>query len=270
MNFVYAFAVFIGVYAFVGIPEPINTNRIVTIHRGSPALQAGVHEGDRLTGVEAAGKTLRSSDVQELKQHIRQSQAPVVTLLLQRSGQELQRTFRPLYEAAPPEDPERDAQGRPLPAMRMKVQFEVQTLYQKVSMAGALRQGWNDVSEMWSGIAGLLFRAATLRLTSDDRGSVGGPVKIAEMVGMYSLLGWAPLLVFSGILSVNLAIMNLLPLPALDGGRILFLGYELVAGRPVDAKKENMVHTGGMVVLLAFMVFITARDVWPLIYNNLP
>ena len=65
------------------------------------------------------------------------------------------------------------------------------------------------------------------------------------------------------MLSINLGLLNLLPLPALDGGRILFLGYELIMRRPLDPRKEGLVHAAGMVLLLAFMLFITLRDVIP-------
>jgi regulator of sigma E protease len=63
--------------------------------------------------------------------------------------------------------------------------------------------------------------------------------------------------------------MNLLPIPALDGGRIMFLGYEFLARRPIDPRRETMVNAVGMVMVLCFMLFMTLRDVLPFIPGNL-
>jgi regulator of sigma E protease len=90
---------------------------------------------------------------------------------------------------------------------------------------------------------------------------IGGPVKIAQATGDASRFGLPIMIQFAAMLSVNLGLMNLLPLPALDGGRILFLGYELVARRPFNPKWEGLVHAAGMIMLLSFMLFITLRDV---------
>jgi regulator of sigma E protease len=106
-------------------------------------------------------------------------------------------------------------------------------------------------------------KALTFQLNPAERRGIGGPVKIAQAVGKASQGGPQELLLFAGLLSMNLGLMNLLPFPALDGGRILFLGYEFVFRKPVDSKKESVVHMAGMVMLLAFMLFITVRDVLP-------
>jgi len=90
---------------------------------------------------------------------------------------------------------------------------------------------------------------------------VGGPFEIYFLVSEVSKAGVVPLTQFMAVLSVNLAIVNLLPLPALDGGRLLFIGVEMVTGRRVRAKVEQMTHTIGMVFLLAVMLAITVRDV---------
>ncbi len=114
-------------------------------------------------------------------------------------------------------------------------------------------------------IKDILVRAATFNLSKSDRDDIGGPFRIAQEAGDTAEQGWELLALFSAGLSVNLGLLNLLPIPALDGGRILFLGYEFLMGRPVDPKKEGVVHMVGMAVLLAFMLFITIRDVIPMI-----
>jgi regulator of sigma E protease len=135
--------------------------------------------------------------------------------------------------------------------------------YKRASIPEAARQGWGEATFITKQIFGLLGRAATLKLTSEDKRGVGGPVKIAQAIGQSAQRGWMDAVLMSAGLSVNLGLLNLMPFPALDGGRILFLGYELVMRRPLDPRKEGLVHAVGMVMLLAFMLFITLRDVVP-------
>ena len=89
---------------------------------------------------------------------------------------------------------------------------------------------------------------------------VAGPVGIAVLTGQMTRLGLAFILQFAAVLSINLAIINLLPIPALDGGRILFLGIEKLKGSPVSQKVEGLMHTVGFALLIILMIFITARD----------
>jgi regulator of sigma E protease len=130
-----------------------------------------------------------------------------------------------------------------------------------VGVKDAIKLGWASVVDITTSIKDLLVRAVTLKLSKSDKGNVGGPIRIAQEAGDTAQQGWQLLALFAAGLSVNLGLLNLLPVPALDGGRILFLGYELLVGRPLDPKKEGLVHMAGMAVLLAFMLFITMRDV---------
>ncbi|MFH1671173.1 MAG: site-2 protease family protein [Candidatus Portnoybacteria bacterium] len=88
----------------------------------------------------------------------------------------------------------------------------------------------------------------------------GGPVYIFNLTGQAAQLGFIYVLQFTAILSINLAIINILPFPALDGGRLIFLLIEKIKGSPVSQKIEGMAHTVGFVILILFMVAITWRD----------
>lgn len=87
-----------------------------------------------------------------------------------------------------------------------------------------------------------------------------GPVGIAVMTGQAAQLGWTYVLQFAAMLSLNLAIINILPFPALDGGRILFLTIGKLRGKMIDSKWENFSHNFGFILLMALIVFITYRD----------
>lgn len=93
-------------------------------------------------------------------------------------------------------------------------------------------------------------------------GAVGGPVKIAKLTGEVADLGFVYLLQFAAFLSLNLAILNILPFPALDGGRVLFLIIEKIRGKKNNQKFEQIVNTAGFVCLLLLMAAVTAKDIF--------
>jgi regulator of sigma E protease len=163
-----------------------------------------------------------------------------------------------------------DGSGKAVPYLG--VQFDpngVDLKYVKTDVVTAVKEGFIRSAGISLQILDVLKRAATRNLSEEEVKGIGGPVKIAQATGEFSKKGPIALLLLSAMLSVNLGLMNLLPFPALDGGRILFLGYELVARKPIDARKEGIAHTVGMVMLLAFMLFITARDILPFITKQL-
>ncbi len=107
-------------------------------------------------------------------------------------------------------------------------------------------------------IAELLGMLVTGKFTLDALSGPVGIYKATETVaqhGVYSLMNWA------AILSINLGIMNLLPLPALDGGRLLFFLFEAIRGKPIDKQKEGMVHFVGIVLLMLLMLVVTWNDI---------
>jgi regulator of sigma E protease len=102
-----------------------------------------------------------------------------------------------------------------------------------------------------------------LLFSSDQVGvrDLSGFVGIFSMVRQASALGLVYLFQFIALLSVNLGILNLLPIPALDGGRIVFLGYEAVTGKKPNQKFENLLHTAVFFLLLALMLYVTYHDI---------
>ena len=92
-------------------------------------------------------------------------------------------------------------------------------------------------------------------------GEIGGPVKIAELTGQFADLGIAQLLQFTALISVNLAVINFLPIPALDGGRVLFLIIEKIKGSPVKKEIEAVVHNIAFILLIILIVIVTFNDI---------
>jgi len=114
----------------------------------------------------------------------------------------------------------------------------------------------------------LLVVSLVQMITGAIKPEVAGPVGVVSMVGEVSQFGLGSLMTFAGILSINLGLINLFPIPALDGSRLVFLAFEGLRGRPVDPAKENFIHLVGFVLLMALMVIITYQDILRLIADQ--
>ena len=90
---------------------------------------------------------------------------------------------------------------------------------------------------------------------------MAGPVGIARVTGLVARQGWDSLLHFAAVLNVSLALFNILPLPALDGGRLIMLGVEVVSGRSIKTKVQQWVNAAGLIFLLLLMGWVTVWDV---------
>ena len=102
---------------------------------------------------------------------------------------------------------------------------------------------------------------------SGDQGLVG-PVGIVQLIGDSTQGGIHNILYLAALLSVNLGLLNILPIPALDGSRLVFLAIEGLRGKPIDPRKENMVHMIGFALLMVLIVFVTFQDVTRLFTNS--
>ncbi len=257
MNFILAIVIFIGLFSIVGMPSPegVKMNRVGATLSGSPAAKAGVQTGDLIVGVGAV-KTDNNEKISEL---IRATPAgKSVDLKLKRKDQIVTVPVVPVLKSNP-----ENGDDKKVPTIGVAFDIDPATItkYVHLSPIEATQEAFARSFNMSAQILGLVKRAFTGGLTDMDKGGVGGPVAIAKAAKSSSDAGYYMLLQFGAALSINLGLLNLLPLPALDGGRILFLGYELIMRRPLDPRKEGLVHAAGMVLLLAFMLFITLRDV---------
>jgi regulator of sigma E protease len=134
-----------------------------------------------------------------------------------------------------------------------------------VSFFGCIAQAgqlfWDDFT--------LIFRTLQLLIAPSIRqvglGDLSGPVGIFDMVRSYINAGFIPLLAFAGLLSVNIGVMNLLPIPALDGGRLVFLLYELITRKKPSKKVENTINNVFFILLMLLFVYITFNDVFRMI-----
>ena len=238
----------IGLPAPAGLSLPIEDPHtvITTVLPGSPAELAGLKSGDVINALSRSGV---NSDLtpESASLFIAQSLEPI-TFEVDRGGQISTKTLVP---------EEGIVEGRPAVGISMDTIGIVQLLPHK-----ALWYGLKTTSELtWltgEAIGVFIFQALGGRA---DLSSVTGPVGIVGMVGDVRELGFTYLLTFTALISINLSIINLLPFPALDGGRLLFVGIEAIFRRPIPSRVFNTLNTLGFAFLLFLMLLITLRDV---------
>ena len=151
--------------------------------------------------------------------------------------------------------------GKPAIGVSLETVGLVQFGFFRSFYEGAL-MSWDLLREVTVGLLGFIKQAF---LGEADLSAITGPVGIAGLVGEARVLGLVYLLSFTAFISINLAVINLLPIPALDGGRLLFLAIEGVVRRPIPARITRALNTVGFVLLILLMVVITYRDILKMI-----
>ena len=255
MNFIVAMIIFIGVYTTVGIPNGGTIKGIVaSVFPNTPAVASGLQAGDEITKVGAKS----TPQVEDVVKAIRANGLKATTITVLRNGQNQTFSITPVA---------RDLHGDGKIQPSVGIEFDqtdraIQSLtYKKVGPIEAVKYGFTEAAMTSLKILDMVKRALTAKLLPQEIRDIGGPVKIAKTMDQIAPLGMVAMLRMIALLSVNLGVMNLLPVPALDGGRIMFLGFELVLRRPVPPRIEGIVHAAGMVMLLGFMILITLKDV---------
>jgi regulator of sigma E protease len=132
------------------------------------------------------------------------------------------------------------------------------------SLAEQIRHGWDETAESLT----MVFRFLKKLGTQVPLTALGGPVTIAKAAGYSAAEGISSLLIFLTMLSANLAVINFLPIPLLDGGHMVFLAYEWIRGRPANERFVVALHTAGFVLIVTLMLYVLALD-FNLIERNL-
>ncbi|NUQ39528.1 MAG: site-2 protease family protein [Caldilineales bacterium] len=251
--FLFALLLLAGTPQFTGDPNELRV-AIVGVAVDSPAGQAGLQAGDIILAIEEA--EVRGIDNVSAGIAARAGQATRLTV--ERAGEMLTVILTPRL---PQEIPAGEgATGVRIQEYIESGQWELVRAGPVAALAGGLESTRYLTARMIEGLATLL-RALILPRETLPEGGVGGLVAIGRIAAEVAREGWRDLVNLTAFLSVNLAILNLLPIPALDGGRITFALIEMLRRRRIPPEKEAMVHLAGYALLLAMMVLITFVDV---------
>jgi regulator of sigma E protease len=237
MNYLLAVVLAAGLIATMGLREPDSTSTIGDVIGGGAAERAGLRAGDRI--VVAGGAPV--ADWTSLVQAVRSHPGQDLPLAVERSGAPA--GSPPVMVTLRPDDAGGIGKAGIAPHLRAVRAGPVE------AMAMAFRKTNEKAAEILGGLGQVVTRK--------QKAELRGPVGIAEEMARSAKAGAAPFLMMVWLISIMLAIFNFLPLPALDGGRLVFLAYEIVARRPVNQRVESIIHTVGFVALFGLLIGIT-------------
>ncbi len=242
-NLLAAFLFFGLTFAAFGIQVPGEGPEVGGVVEGMPAQKAGLEKGDVILGV--AGKTVQTWE--ELARYIRESQGKPLALKVQkaRDGRVLEVEVQPQESGGP---------GPPTYVVGIERVF----YHQEVSVGRAL---WLGVQQtfLWTWL--ILESVGRLLVGQVPVSEMGGPILIAQVAGRQAQLGFDQLLRFTAVISVNLAVFNLLPIPVLDGGHLFFFLIEFLLGRPVHWRYREMAWRMGFLFIILLIVFVFYNDI---------
>ncbi|MBR0682463.1 RIP metalloprotease RseP [Roseomonas eburnea] len=236
-NFLLAAVLFALVFATYG--RPMGSTAVQTVVAGSAAERAGILPGDRIIGLD--GEPV--ARFEELQRHIQSRANQPVEVLLRRGEAEVKVIATP---AVRPDDGRGmlGITGGAIERERLDpVSAVVAGTWHMVSVSGQTLQG------VWQMISGA--RGAE---------EIGGPLRIAQLSGEVAEMGVVSLITFIALLSVNLALINLFPIPILDGGHLVFYAAEAIRGRPLTAQAQEYAFRGGFALLVTLMLLATWND----------
>jgi regulator of sigma E protease len=242
----FAFAIIVSAVLFVLIGQPVTPSVVGGVVAGSAAEKAGFQAGDRIVRINGE-QISRFEDIQRIVQLDLDQQLNVT---VQRNGQEVD------LVAVPEIVEETDRLGNHVRIPRLGIRGGGTEFVQRAPGAAL----WLAVVDTYSQTTGTL--KALGQMVTGHRGSedIGGPLRIAQMSGEVAKGGIANLFAFMAFLSINLGLINLFPVPVLDGGHLLFYLFEAVRGRPLGARAQEYGFRIGMVLVFSLMILATWND----------
>ncbi len=218
--------------------------RIDAVSKKSPADQAGLQPGDVVVSVNNYDtpqwiSLLRGEDL---------FQQEKLSITVSREGKNSTLTLQPQED---------EALGITISGKIGIVPHE-ETIFRRYGLLASIREGFDQAIEMTVLTLKTLWKLVTFNMSLK---MLGGPIVIAKMTGSAAKSGIASLLVFTALLSLNLSIINLLPIPVLDGGHLFFLLVELILRKPLDTKKMELVQKIGLALLILIFLTVTYNDI---------
>ncbi len=252
MNFIFAFLLLSAGF-LLGLPQTIDQNTsldkvrnqqvvIVEVFPQSPAAEQGIKVNDIILAVDGAPVTNTNEVFEKLKLN------QEVTFTIDRNTEKKDVTIAPKIM------PEYD---KPILGVAM-----VDTGIIKYGFFGSIWQGLRATAVLSGRVLSALYTLLANLITQGKvSADLSGPIGVAVITGQVAKMGFIYLLQFAAILSINLGIINIIPFPALDGGRLLFVLIEKIRRKKVSEKIEGIAHNAGFILLMALVAVITYRDI---------
>ena len=248
-NFILAIVIFAGLFTFFG--KPNQSARVDKVEAGSAAAAAGFQQGDTVIAID--GQPIENFT--QMQRIVSTSAATKLSFKVKRADETL------TLEGTPEEREMKDAFGNKmrigiLGITRASTPGEVGN--EPVNPAAAV---WLGVKETWfvaKSTLDYIGNVVTRRASPDQ---VGGPIRIAQISGQVATIGISALIHLAAVLSVSIGLLNLFPVPLLDGGHLLFYAVEAIRGKPLSERSQEFGFRVGLALVLMLMVFATYNDI---------
>ena len=227
---------------------PALTAEVGMTHPDSAAMESGIEAGDRITAI--GGKSVTKWD--EISEIVSKSDGMPLLVTLQRKGLPLE------IKVTPKAMKTRNLFGEEVELYKIGISPTSHTVVQRRNPLSAFGEG---IRQTW-----VISKLTVISIVKMFQGVVspktmGGPILIAQIAGAQVKEGVVPFLLFMALLSINLAILNLLPIPVLDGGHLLFYGIEALTGREVNLRWREIAQQVGFALLILLMIFVFMMDI---------
>lgn len=238
MNFILPVVLFMIVFLASGVDEASTQPVLGTLLPDRPAATSGFIEGDRIVSIN--GQSIESW--KQFVAIIQTSANQTLDITIERDGQTQIKTLVPEFDAKA---------NRAVVGVMPIIHHHVAGVFEAIVLAG--KQTYFVAGAMLTGIAQMI--------TGQVAAEVAGPIGVAQLTGQVAQMGLIPLLQFAAFLSINLGLINLFPVPVLDGGHVVTLLVEGLRGKPLSHRSTYFVQMIGMALLLMLMIFATMKDI---------
>jgi regulator of sigma E protease len=251
MNFVFAFVMYAALFASIGVELPSDQPRVGGVSSGMPAEQAGLRPNDRVVSID--GQAVATWN--ELSSLVQASKGRTLNMIVERDGAQLALQVTPALHGG------RNMFGEETESVwriGIEASHEVSRVGPLSAIGVAAQQTYTASYVVLKGLALMIQGRVPLS-------ELGGPIAIARAAGQQAQEGASRFLSMLAFLSVNLGVLNLLPIPALDGGHLAFFGLEGLMRRPLRQRHREIAQQVGVLLLITLMVFVFYNDIHRLV-----
>ncbi|MFC7051283.1 RIP metalloprotease RseP [Hansschlegelia quercus] len=248
-NFLLAIAIFAGIFMAAG--RPVTDAVVDEVEPGSAAAAAGFAPGDLVVDIDGT----KISSFGDMQRIVETSADQTLKVTVERGGAPVR------LEATPRLKEITDGFGNKMRIGLLGIKRSTNPQNVRVERFGPLEAVAAGAQETWSQVTRTTAYLGRMLVGREPTDQLGGPIRIAKTSGDFASLGFVALLSLAAILSVSIGLLNLVPIPMLDGGHLLFYGIEALRGRPLGPKTQEMGMRIGLALVFALMIFATWNDI---------
>jgi regulator of sigma E protease len=248
-NFILAIVIFAAIFMLYG--KQTMSARVDTVQPDSAAAAAGFQPGDLVTAINGAG----IESCADMQRVVSESAGETLSITVERGG--VQRVLN----AAPALKDVKDTFGNVRHIGILGISRSMAAADLKFEPVPAPRAVWMGVEETWFVVDRTLSYLAGVIVGREAADQLGGPIRIAQMSGQVATIGFVALIHLAAVLSVSIWLLNLFPIPLLDGGHLLFYSIEALRGRPLSERAQEVGFRIGLAIVLMLMIFATFNEI---------